>query len=169
MTSSEQDSSRCCFINWVAQQGEDLERLLKALQEDSKDDIKLRHMAEISMKHFEEYFTLQDNQRRGEVVHLDGKFARNNCRSTISYGGLYSNHSNESDGDVDCALDTSALVLASILEEADKLRLKTLREIINILTPLQATDFLMATMKLHLSVHEWGKRRDHKHGRLSDN
>nr|DAD21232.1 TPA_asm: hypothetical protein HUJ06_022695 [Nelumbo nucifera] len=66
---------------------------------------------------------------------------------------------------VDTTLDEHALALAGILEEADKLRLSTLKELINILTPLQAADLLVAAKKLHLSIHEWGKRRDRHHGR----
>lgn len=71
----------------------------------------------------------------------------------------------ESNGRVDRALNDHALGLAGILEEADKLRLDTLKELMDILTPLQGVDFLVATKKLHLSIHEWGKRRDRQHGK----
>ncbi|KAF8391216.1 hypothetical protein HHK36_023518 [Tetracentron sinense] len=62
----------------------------------------------------------------------------------------------ESSGDAESVLDPLALDMASILEEADELRLKTLKDLIEILTPLQAVHLLVATKKLHLSVHEWG-------------
>lgn len=59
------------------------------------------------------------------------------------------------------ALDAHVLPLASILQEADKLRLNILKELlIEILTPSQAVHFLVAYKKLHLSMHEWGKKRD---------
>ncbi|KAJ4981520.1 hypothetical protein NE237_032357 [Protea cynaroides] len=61
---------------------------------------------------------------------------------------------------VDRVIDGHALALAAILEDADKLRLVTLKELTNILTPLQAVDLLVATRKLHLSIHEWGKKRE---------
>ncbi|KAF5191873.1 Transcription factor [Thalictrum thalictroides] len=56
-------------------------------------------------------------------------------------------------------LDSYELGLVGFLEEADKLRLKTLQELLNILTPLQAVEFLMAAKKLHLSIHNWCKKR----------
>ncbi|KAK9267844.1 hypothetical protein L1049_010280 [Liquidambar formosana] len=67
--------------------------------------------------------------------------------------------------DTDKALNDHAQGMASILEVADKLRVSTLKELIGILTPVQAVDFLAATKKLHLSVHEWGKKRNHQHGK----
>ncbi|XP_050222105.1 protein DOG1-like 3 [Mercurialis annua] len=54
-----------------------------------------------------------------------------------------------------------------ILQEADNLRLTTLKELVSILTPLQAVDFLAADKKLHLCLHEWGKRRDALQGRTN--
>ncbi|KAI3857017.1 hypothetical protein MKW98_030507 [Papaver atlanticum] len=57
------------------------------------------------------------------------------------------------------AIDDHAAELASIWEEADRLRLKTVKELIHILTPLQAVDFLVAAKKLYLSMHEWGQTR----------
>ncbi|XP_016648161.1 PREDICTED: uncharacterized protein LOC103324988 [Prunus mume] len=41
----------------------------------------------------------------------------------------------------------------------------TVKELVNILTPLQAVDFLVASKKLHLCVHKWGRNRDQKLGR----
>ncbi|KAF8025867.1 hypothetical protein BT93_F2639 [Corymbia citriodora subsp. variegata] len=59
------------------------------------------------------------------------------------------------------------LSLARVLTEADELRLATLRELVeDILTPLQAVEFLMTMKKLHLSIHEWGKRRDSVLGKV---
>ncbi|KAH1066158.1 hypothetical protein J1N35_031145 [Gossypium stocksii] len=71
----------------------------------------------------------------------------------------------ESSGDVDHALDEHKSSMANILQEADKLRLSTLKELLAILTPLQAVDFLVASKKLHLCMHKWGKTRDNRHGR----
>ncbi|KAK4381842.1 protein DOG1-like 4 [Sesamum angolense] len=47
-----------------------------------------------------------------------------------------------------------------ILKRADDLRLKTLRELINILTPSQGVHFLIAAAELHMRLHEWGKKGD---------
>ncbi|XP_021895752.1 protein DELAY OF GERMINATION 1-like [Carica papaya] len=62
-------------------------------------------------------------------------------------------------------LDEQEMVMTNILEDADKLRLNTLKGLLDILKPQQAVDFLAAGKKLHLCMHEWGKRRDVKHGR----
>ncbi|KAK6157317.1 hypothetical protein DH2020_011565 [Rehmannia glutinosa] len=62
------------------------------------------------------------------------------------------------------AMVAHSVSLAHILADADKLRLDTLKELIAILTPLQAVDFLAAAKKLHISMHEWGKRRDRQFG-----
>ncbi|KAK4426755.1 hypothetical protein Salat_1444200 [Sesamum alatum] len=47
-----------------------------------------------------------------------------------------------------------------ILKKADDLRLKTLREVLTILTPSQGVHFLIAAAELHLRLHEWGEKRD---------
>ncbi|KAK1418107.1 hypothetical protein QVD17_27246 [Tagetes erecta] len=65
---------------------------------------------------------------------------------------------------VEKAMDTHALDLYKIMMEADKLRLETLKDMIHVLTPLQAVEFLVASKKLHLSLHEWSKRRDVRMG-----
>ncbi|GFZ12395.1 hypothetical protein Acr_23g0007800 [Actinidia rufa] len=72
----------------------------------------------------------------------------------------------ESSQDVDRALDAHALALGHMLSDADKLRLSTMKELMDILTPLQAVDLLVATKKLHLSIHAWGKRRDEGIGKV---
>ncbi|CDO96811.1 unnamed protein product [Coffea canephora] len=63
----------------------------------------------------------------------------------------------------DEALDEHSTSMVRILEEADKLRIKTLKEMMNILSPVQAVDFLVAGKKLHLCIHDWGQKRDIKH------
>ncbi|XP_041023976.1 protein DELAY OF GERMINATION 1 [Juglans microcarpa x Juglans regia] len=73
----------------------------------------------------------------------------------------------EMNGEVDRALDKHEQAMVGVLEEADRLRLSTLKELIGILTPRQAVDFLAVSKKLHLCVHQWGKRRDLRHGRGS--
>ncbi|KAG8372129.1 hypothetical protein BUALT_Bualt12G0034300 [Buddleja alternifolia] len=70
-----------------------------------------------------------------------------------------------SNGDVQAALDKHGKAMAEILEEADKLRLNTMREIINILRPRQAVEFVSASKKLALCMQDWGRQRDVDHGR----
>ncbi|KAI3842521.1 hypothetical protein MKX03_034387 [Papaver bracteatum] len=71
----------------------------------------------------------------------------------------------ELNGQVERALDSHAKDLASILVDSDKLRMNNLKELLGILTPLQAVDYLIASIKLHIRVHQWGLRRDEHHGR----
>ncbi|KAI4304418.1 hypothetical protein MLD38_039932 [Melastoma candidum] len=73
----------------------------------------------------------------------------------------------DSNGEVEHALDKHEKLMLRIMEVADKLRMDTLKEMIEILTPAQAVEFIAAGKKLHLCVHEWAKRRDHRHGRNS--
>ncbi|XP_023640247.1 protein DELAY OF GERMINATION 1 [Capsella rubella] len=61
---------------------------------------------------------------------------------------------------VDQALDKQEEAMASLLAEADHLRVDTLAKIVEILSPVQGADFLLAGKKLHLSMHEWGCMRD---------
>ncbi|CAL5408965.1 unnamed protein product [Camellia sinensis] len=67
--------------------------------------------------------------------------------------------------DTDKALDEHGLFMATMLVEADQLRMSTLKELVGIFTPIQAVDFLAVTKKLRLCMHEWGtKRDDHMYG-----
>ncbi|KAG8365543.1 hypothetical protein BUALT_Bualt18G0116000 [Buddleja alternifolia] len=70
-----------------------------------------------------------------------------------------------SSGDVEAALDKHGEAMAEILEEADRLRLNTLKELISILTPRQAAEFLSAGKKISLCLRDWGRKRDLDHGR----
>lgn len=77
--------------------------------------------------------------------------------ATVAYS---EEHIGEPNMAVDQALDKQEEAMATLLAEADKLRVDTLAKIVEILTPIQAADFLLAGKKLHLSMHEWGTVRD---------
>lgn len=69
---------------------------------------------------------------------------------------------------VEAAMNEYAVKLAGMVEEADELRVATLRTLVTeILTPLQAVELLVAAKQLHLSVHQWGQRRDLHHRQRS--
>ncbi|KAL6197268.1 hypothetical protein ACLB2K_032877 [Fragaria x ananassa] len=72
----------------------------------------------------------------------------------------------EMNEEVEKALDDHGQHMVKLLEEADELRMNTMKEVLKILTPLQGVDFLVASKKLHLCVHRWGRQRDQKHGRV---
>ncbi|XP_056697340.1 protein DOG1-like 3 [Spinacia oleracea] len=61
---------------------------------------------------------------------------------------------------VESTLDTKQRKFKEIQEKADDLRLRTLRNVVDILTPIQAVHFLIAAVVLHLRVHEWGMKKD---------
>lgn len=65
----------------------------------------------------------------------------------------------------EAALDNHGRAMAATLEEADRLRLSTVKEIMKILTPPQAVDFLAAGKKHRLCMQEWGRKSDLEHGR----
>ncbi|KAM4106272.1 hypothetical protein ACB094_04G054100 [Castanea mollissima] len=61
---------------------------------------------------------------------------------------------------VESTLGTKEEGLEDILQNADDLRLRTLKAILEVLTPIQAVHFLIAAAELHLRLHDWGKKRD---------
>ncbi|GFP91704.1 tgacg-sequence-specific DNA-binding protein tga-2.1 [Phtheirospermum japonicum] len=71
----------------------------------------------------------------------------------------------KSSGGAEEALDKHGGAMAEILKEADEMRMSTLREVVGILTPRQAVDFLAAGKKLRLCMQDWGRKRDIDHGR----
>ncbi|XP_049382962.1 protein DOG1-like 1 [Solanum stenotomum] len=63
----------------------------------------------------------------------------------------------------DEALDEHSGHMADVIEEADELRMKTLKEILNILEQLQAVEYLAAAKKMRFCVQQWGEKRDQQH------
>ncbi|XP_059295070.1 protein DOG1-like 1 [Lycium ferocissimum] len=69
----------------------------------------------------------------------------------------------------DEALDEHSQHMAGVMEEADELRMKTLKQIvINILEPVQAVEYLAAAKRMRLCFQQWGKKRDHHHSNKLD-
>ncbi|XP_071721303.1 protein DOG1-like 4 [Rutidosis leptorrhynchoides] len=73
---------------------------------------------------------------------------------------------NNDDGERESYLKVESLLkskkdeLEEVLHMADGLRVKTLKGVVEILTPIQAVYFLIAAAELHLRIHDWGKRDD---------
>ncbi|KAK9950249.1 hypothetical protein M0R45_005750 [Rubus argutus] len=61
---------------------------------------------------------------------------------------------------VESALASKEEGFEKILHKADDLRLRTLKSITQILSPIQAVHFLIAAAELHLRLHDWGKKKD---------
>ncbi|KAF8107579.1 hypothetical protein N665_0119s0044 [Sinapis alba] len=68
----------------------------------------------------------------------------------------------ETDMAVEDALDKHEEGMAVLIAEADNLRLETLKKIVDILTPVQAAEFLLSGKRLHVSLHEWGRVREER-------
>ncbi|XP_021900288.1 protein DOG1-like 3 [Carica papaya] len=64
---------------------------------------------------------------------------------------------------VESTLESKEEGLQQILHKADDLRLRTLKSVLGILSPIQAVQFLIAAAELHLRLHDWGKARDARH------
>ncbi|XP_060190178.1 protein DOG1-like 3 isoform X3 [Lycium barbarum] len=60
-------------------------------------------------------------------------------------------------------LDKHGHNMANLLEEADELRMKTLKEILRILTPIQGVEYLAAAKRIRLCLQQWGKKREQEH------
>ncbi|KAK2438862.1 delay of germination [Trifolium repens] len=70
------------------------------------------------------------------------------------------NEKKELEERIESVLEPKVEGLEKILHRADDLRLRALQGIVNILTPKQAFNFLIAAAELHLRLHEWGKKKD---------
>lgn len=56
--------------------------------------------------------------------------------------------------------------LAVIMRKADDLRLRTVRRVVDLLTPQQAVEFLIAAAELQFVVHGWGVNHDSRRGNV---
>lgn len=56
--------------------------------------------------------------------------------------------------------------LAVIMRKADDLRLRTVRRVVDLLTPQQAVEFLIAAAELQFGVHGWGVNHDRRRGNV---
>ncbi|XP_057549992.1 protein DOG1-like 3 [Amaranthus tricolor] len=61
---------------------------------------------------------------------------------------------------VEIILESKEDKLEEIFRKADDLRLRTLKKVVEIFSPIQAVHFLIAAAELHLKVHEWGMKKD---------
>ncbi|CBI30697.3 unnamed protein product, partial [Vitis vinifera] len=79
--------------------------------------------------------------------------------SRVSNGGLAS----EENGLVEVALKGLLSGLERVMKAADCARLKTLKGILEVLSPLQCVDFLAATLMFHVNLRKWGIKRAGPH------
>ncbi|OIT00192.1 PREDICTED: protein DOG1-like 4 [Nicotiana attenuata] len=65
-------------------------------------------------------------------------------------------------GDIDAKMEG----LVSVLERADKLRMKTIENLVQLLSPQQAVEFLIAAAHLQFGIRRWGINHDRQRGNL---
>lgn len=53
--------------------------------------------------------------------------------------------------------------MANLLEEVDEFRMKTLKEILGILTPIQGVQYIAAAKRIRLCLQQWGDKREQEH------
>ncbi|KAJ4780873.1 Delay of germination 1 [Rhynchospora pubera] len=86
--------------------------------------------------------------------------------SLQNFGDGHSGFAAGGNGDAAAALQTYADGQSNLVEQADALRMSTVRALATeILNPSQAVEMLIAAKQLHLSVHTWSLERDRQHGR----
>ncbi|CAN7091510.1 hypothetical protein BRARA_I01910 [Brassica rapa] len=122
----------------------------------SLSDLTAEQLAKINVLHVK---IIDEEEKMTKKVSSLQEDAADIPISTVAYA---EEHVGEPNAMVDQALDKQEEAMATLLAEADNLRVDTLAKIIEILTPVQAGDFLMAGKKLHLSMHQWGALRDRR-------
>ncbi|KAL3844296.1 hypothetical protein ACJIZ3_001699 [Penstemon smallii] len=55
--------------------------------------------------------------------------------------------------------------MVAAIEEADQLRVNTVKELFTILAPIQALEYIISAKKLRFCMQTWGLKRDRDHGR----
>ncbi|RDY08134.1 Protein DOG1-like 4, partial [Mucuna pruriens] len=67
------------------------------------------------------------------------------------------------DAVVEVALKGVLAGLEKVMKASDCVRLKTLKGVLDVLTPMQCVDFLAANIAMQLRLRQWGKKRDNVH------
>ncbi|XP_059295071.1 protein DOG1-like 4 [Lycium ferocissimum] len=70
------------------------------------------------------------------------------------------NNNNQLDGLVEVALKGLMVSLERVMKMADCVRLKTLKGLLDILSPTQCVDFLAAISMLQIQMRKWGRKRE---------
>ncbi|KAK7383443.1 hypothetical protein VNO78_29122 [Psophocarpus tetragonolobus] len=80
--------------------------------------------------------------------------------SSGSGSGSGSGGGDEIDAAVDVALKEVLAGLERVMKASDCVRLKTLKGVLDVLTPFQCVDFLAANIAVQLRLRQWGKKTD---------
>ncbi|XP_010449483.1 PREDICTED: uncharacterized protein LOC104731709 isoform X1 [Camelina sativa] len=124
--------------------------------EDSMSDLTAEQLFKINELH------LKTVQAENKLSKQSASLQEDTADIPMAMAAFYKEEIGETDVVVERALDKHEEDMAGLLVEADKLRLTTMTKIVEILTAVQAVDFLLAGKKLHLAMHEWGRCREHR-------
>ncbi|VVB12559.1 unnamed protein product [Arabis nemorensis] len=108
------------------------------------------------------------NELHIKVIHKEDKITKQSANMQEDVVDMpiavtaYSRDLVEAGVEVEDALDKHEEGMAVLMAEADKLRIETLRKIVEVMTPVQAAEFLLAGKRLHVSLHEWGRVREER-------
>ena len=143
-------------------------RLIESLRQTGVPGESLAEMSEEQMKKVEELRVrirleeekVEREMERQQVALADRKMVElARAASRVSNGGLAS----EENGLVEVALKGLLSGLERVMKAADCARLKTLKGILEVLSPLQCVDFLAATLMFHVNLRKWGIKRAGPH------
>ncbi|KAL1224786.1 Protein DOG1-like 1 [Cardamine amara subsp. amara] len=123
---------------------------------ESMSDIKAEQLFKINELH------LKTVEEENKLTKQSASLQEDMADMPIAITAFYKEVIGETDVAVERALDKHEEDMSSLLAEADKLRLTTLAKIVEILTAVQAADFLLAGTKLQLAMHEWGRSRERR-------
>lgn len=93
-----------------------------------------------------------------ELVKLTRNISGPGCSSGSSSGD--GDGGERYDALVEVALKGVFSGLEKVMKGSDCVRLKTLKGVLDVLTPMQCVDFLAANITTHLRLRQWGKKRD---------
>ncbi|CAI9763384.1 unnamed protein product [Fraxinus pennsylvanica] len=144
-----------------------ISELIRGLSTSDLGDLspsQLRQVDELQRKTIREEKEISEKQAKLQETIADSSMVElSTVASELTRGEASLERGEIDDGRVEATLAPKEEGLVEVLERADEQRMKTLRETLNILTPLQGVHFLIAAAELHLRVHEWGKKRDARH------
>lgn len=103
----------------------------------------------------EEIAKQQDKVADAEMVQLSHDMSRST--------GVEGAANNSTDDDrVDSIMKPREEGFHKVLEAADDLRIRTLKGVVDILSPRQAIHFLISAAELQLRLHDWGKQKEER-------
>lgn len=145
-----------------------ISELIRGVSTGDLEDIspsQLSRLDELQRNAIREEKEISEKQAKHQETIADSSMVEmSHAVSELKRGGEVGKEGGEIDeGQVEATLAPKEEGLVEVLRWADELRMKTLQEILNILTPLECVHFLIAAAELHLRVHEWGKKRDASH------